>query len=275
MLAAAAMHATWNALVKAGSDRLAMMCLVNLTPATVGAVALVFLPPMDWSAAPYVAASTALHLLHYVCMIAAYRAGDLSLVYPIARGSAPILVALGAWLLAGESKTPVEVAGIAIVSLGIASLAWRRGRLRRPSLGEDRAVLLALATGLCIAGYSVADGMGGRASGQVLTFIAWLFASVGSVMLVFTLWRRRGGLRAAFAPDLWRGLGGGCVAAMAYGIVIWAMSVAPMAQVVALRETSVLIAAGIGAIVLKESFGKQRILAAAVVVAGAALLHLG
>ena len=274
MLLAAALHASWNALVKSSSDRLAMMCLVNLVPATAAIMALFFLPPMDWAAVPFLLASTALHLLNSVCMLGAYRAGDLSLVYPIARGSAPVLVALGAWLLAGESKTPLEIVGIAIVSLGIVSLAWRPGRLRWPSLRDDKAILLALATGVCIAAYSIADGLGARASGQVFTFIAWLFASVGSVMLAFTVWRRRDGLRTAFQADLRSGLVGGVVAATAYTTVIWAMSVAPMAQVVALRETSVLIAAGIGALLLKESFGTQRIAAAAVVVGGAALLHL-
>lgn len=274
VLLAAGLHASWNALVKSSSDRLAMMCLVNLMPATAAAVALFFLPPMNWAAVPFLLASTALHLLNYVCMLGAYRVGDLSLVYPIARGSAPVLVAIGAWLLADEAKAPLEIAGIVIVSLGIVSLAWRPGRLRWPRLDDDRAILLALATGLCIAAYSVADGLGARASGQVFTFIAWLFLSVGSCMLVFTLWCRWHGLQEAFRADLRNGLIGGAVAATAYSIVIWAMSIAPMAQVVALRETSVLIAAGIGALILKEGFGRQRIAAAAIVVGGAALLHL-
>lgn len=274
MLLAAAMHATWNALVKSGRDRLVTLALVNLAPAIPAALVLPFLPAMSWDAVPFLAASTALHTLYYACLIGAYRTGDLSLVYPIARGSAPVLVALGAWLLAGESKTPLEIAGIAVVSLGIISLAWRPGPLRRPTLREDEAILLALATGLCIAGYSVADGLGGRASGAVFTYIAWLFATDGIAIVAFTCWRRRGRIRESFAPHLRPGLLGGVIAAGAYSIVIWAMSVAPMAQVVALRETSVLIAAGIGALLLKEGFGRQRIAAAAVVVGGAALLHL-
>ncbi|MEX0923548.1 MAG: DMT family transporter [Rhodovibrionaceae bacterium] len=274
VLLAAALHATWNALVKSGQDRLVTLALVNLAPAIPAALALPFLPEMDWAAVPYLAASVALHTLYYACLIGAYRTGDLSQVYPIARGSAPVLVAAGAWLLAGEVKTPLEIAGIVVVSLGIVSLAWRPGPLRLPALRKDEAILFALATGLTIAGYSIADGLGGRASGAVFTYIAWLFAVDGIAIVAFTFWRRRKTLRRSFSPHLLRGFAGGAVAATAYSIVIWAMSVAPMAQVVALRETSVLIAAGIGALILKEGFGKQRIAAAAIVVGGAALLHL-
>ena len=274
MLLAAGMHATWNALVKTGNDRLVTLALVNLAPTIPAALALPFLPAMEWEAVPFLAASVALHTLYYACLIGAYRTGDLSQVYPIARGSAPVLVAVGAWLLAGEAKTPLEIAGIAIVSLGIVSLAWRPGPLRLPTLRQDEAILFALATGLTIAGYSIADGMGGRASGSVFTYIAWLFALDGLIIVAYAVWRRRKTLRQSFQPLLLRGFAGGAVAGTAYSIVIWAMSVAPMAHIVALRETSVLIAAGIGALLLKESFGKQRIAAAAVVVGGAALLHL-
>lgn len=274
MLLAAVMHATWNALVKSGQDRLVTLALVNIAPAIPAALALPFLPAMSWDAVPFLAVSVVLHTLYYGCLIGAYRKGDLSQVYPIARGAAPVLVALGAWLLAGESKSLLEITGIAIVSLGILSLAWRPGPLRWPNLRDDEAILFALATGLCIAGYSVADGMGGRASGAVFTYIAWLFATDAIAIVAFVFWRRRHNLWTAVRPQLLRGLAGGCVATLAYSIVIWAMSVAPMAQVVALRETSVLIAAGIGALVLKEGFGTQRIAAAAVVVGGAALLHL-
>lgn len=274
MLLAAVMHATWNALVKTGRDRLVMQTLVILVPSIPAMIALPFLPAMEWDAVPYLAGSTLLHFLYYTCLVGAYRVGDLSQVYPIARGSAPVLVAVGAWLLAGETKTPLEIAGILVVSLGIVSLAWRPGPLRLPSVREDEALLLAFATGLTIAGYSVADGMGGRESGFVFTYIAWLFATEGPPLLLFALWRRRGRVRESFAPNILPGIIGGAVAGTAYAIVIWAMSVAPLAHVVALRETSVLIAAGIGALLLKESFGKQRIAAAAVVVGGAALLHL-
>ena len=137
------------------------------------------------------------------------------------------------------------------------------------------AVGFAILTGCTIGLYSIVDGMGVRASGTAEGYIIWLFAIEGLPFLGFALWARRGRIRAAFAPHLAVGAGAGAISALAYGIVIWAMSVAPMAQVVALRETSVIMAAALGALFLKEPFGRRRVAAAAVVVAGAVLLRVG
>jgi drug/metabolite transporter (DMT)-like permease len=232
-----------------------------------------FLPLPAAEAWLFLAISVVVHLLYFMVLVGAYRHGDLSQVYPISRGSAPLLVTAGAWLLAGESLGAWELAGVAAVSIGIMSLASPGRRARQD--GEIKAVAYALLTGLTIAIYSLADGLGVRAAGHAFAYIAWLFVLSGPPLLAVTLWRRRGRLLEAFRPHLRHGAVGGALAALAYGIVIWAMSAAPLALIVSLRETSVLIAAGIGALVLKESFGPRRLAATAIIVAGAALINLG
>lgn len=272
VLAAAALHASWNALVKRSGDPFAVLAL------TVGLPALAILPllplvpapaPSSW---PYICGSVLAHWIYFACLLGAYRYGDLSQVYPIARGTAPLIVALGAWTLAGEALGGLEAAGVAVLSAGILSLAWRRGA--RPA-GETLGILLALATALAIAAYSLLDGIGVRRSGSALGYILWLFWLFDAPFLGFALWRRRGRWRRSFGPSLKPGLGGAVTSSLAYGIVIWAMSLGPMAHVVALRETGVVMAAAIGTFLLGEPFGRRRVLAAAVVAAGAALLQLG
>ena len=272
VLVAAALHASWNALVKAGGDRLAMMALVNASPALVAWAAIPFLGVPDVASWPFLAASIVIHLGYYGALLFAYAHGDLSQVYPIARGTAPLLVAGSAWLLEGEVLSLAEALGITIVSLGIVALAWRRDG-HAPH--DRRAIAFALLTSLAIAGYSISDGMGVRRSGNELAYIAWLFAIDGLVVIAVALHRRRGRLRAAFAPIFARGLFGGLLAGTAYSIVIWAMSLGPMAHIIALRETSVILAAMIGTLLLKEPFGGRRIAAAAVVASGAVLLNAG
>lgn len=272
VLVAAALHASWNALVKAGGDRLAMMALVNASPALVAWIAVPFVGVPDLASWPFLLASMVIHLGYYGALLYAYSHGDLSQVYPIARGTAPLLVAGAAWLLEGEVLTTAEALGVTIVSLGIMALAWRRNGHSK----SDRAAIgFALLTSLTIAGYSVADGMGVRRAGSEAAYIAWLFALDGVLIIAYAVWRRRGRLRATFMPNLAKGLFGGLLAGTAYSIVIWAMSLGPMAHIVALRETSVLLAAAIGTLVLKEPFGRHRIAAAAVVASGAVLLNAG
>ncbi|MFQ5775627.1 MAG: EamA family transporter [Kiloniellaceae bacterium] len=273
VLLAAVLHATWNALVKAGGDRLAVTTLVMLVPGLPSIAALFFLPPLGAASWPFLILSTLVHYLYFTVLIGAYRHGDLSQVYPIARGAAPALVAVEAWIFAAEPLRTSEMAGVLIVSVGIMSLSWRRrGPVRD---GEAKAIAFALLTALSIAVYLLADGMGVRRAGHPLTYICWLFALEGVPLLCFTLWRRRGQAAAVFRPHLKAGLFGGAIAGLSYGITIWAMSLGPMAHIVAIRETSVLFGAAIGALVLKEPFGRHRIAAAAVVAGGAVLLNLG
>lgn len=274
VLLAAVLHAGWNALIKAGGDHLVMTTVIMFVPILPSIAILAVQPAMAAAAWPYVMLSAVVHWGYFAVLIGAYRYGELSQVYPIARGAAPALVAFGAWVFAGEALTAIETLGALIVSAGIVSLAWRRRGGKVPT-HEPKAIGFALLTGLTIAIYLLADGMGGRRSGDALVYISWLFVLQGLPLVAFTLWRRRGRLGESFQPYLKQGIFGGAIAGLSYGIAIWAMSVAPLAHVVAVRETSVLFGAILGAVVLKETFGRHRILASAVVVAGAVLLNMG
>ena len=273
VLLAAILHASWNTLVKAGDDRLVMTTLIIAVPTLPCLAALFLLPALQAAAWPFLGFSALVHLFYFGVLIAAYRYGDLSQVYPIARGAAPVLVAVGAWIFANEALRASEMAGVAIVSAGIMGLAWRRRGI--PRAGETKAIAFALLTAICIGLYLVADGMGVRRGGHALSYICWLFVLDGIPLFLFTLWRRRGRIRSAFAPSLGRGIFGGLIATVSYAITIWALGVGPMAHVVAVRETSVLFGAALGAVVLKEPFGRSRIAAAAVIASGAVVLNLG
>ena len=272
VLLAAASHATWNAFVKSGEDKLVSLCLVIFTTSFPALFALPFLPLPAAESWPFLMVSTIVHYLYYAVLVAAYRHGDLSLAYPIARGSAPVLVAAGAWLFAGEGLAAWQWIGVVTVSVGIMSLA-NPGRGRAGD-GEAKAIVFALLTGLTIAAYSLADGLGVRLSGHEFAYIAWLFVFSGLPMPFIIRWRRGGESARLVRAHLRIGIFGGLISGLAYAIVIWSMSVAPIAMVVSLRETSVLIAAAIGSLFLKEHFGPRRIAAAAVIVAGAALMNL-
>jgi len=271
VLAAAVMHASWNALIKAGRDKVVMQCLVMFFA---GLPCLPFLPfiplpaPASW---PFLALSLSVHGVYYVTLINAYRFGALSQVYPIARGAAPLMIALGAWAFAGEAMTLPEWAGVIIASAGIMSLA-APGKLPREE--ELKAIGFALATAITIALYSLADGMGVRRAGESMSYILWLLAIDAFPVMVVGLWLRRGRVVESFRPHLKWAIVGGLLSALGYGIVIWAMGKAPLAHVSALRETSVILAAIIGTALLGEPFGRRRILAAVLVAAGNGLLHI-
>jgi len=273
VLAAAVMHATWNGLVKSGSDRLVMTAMIMLIPALPSAAVLVFLPALQPAAWPFLLLSLVTHLAYFTVLLGAYRHGDLSQVYPISRGCAPVLVGIGAWIFAREALSGIEILGVVIVSGGIMSLAWRRRGAAGP--GEWKAIGFALLTALTIAIYLLADGMGVRVAGNAFTYICWLMLLDALPLLAIALWRRRGRIRESFAPRLRLGAFGGVIATISYGITIWALGIAPMAHVVAVRETSVIFGAIIGALILKEPFGQFRVAAAAVVSGGAILLTLG
>ncbi len=268
VLLSATLHAVWNALVKVEGDKLVMQALIIFGSSLPAAIAVPFLPLPDPLAWPFLAASVAIHAVYYCTLTYAYEHGDLGQVYPIARGSSPAIVAIVAWIAIGESLTLWEGAGIALLSLGIISLA------RPHASNSKQATWWALATGVTIATYTIADGLGGRASGNVWSYIAWLFVFEAQIVVWFTIHRRRGRIRAALAPVWKKGLIGGLGAGISYAIAVWAMTLAPLAQVVALRETSVIAAAVIGTLFLGESFGRRRISAAVLVACGAALLRV-
>ncbi|RED48133.1 DMT family transporter [Aestuariispira insulae] len=270
VLAAAVLHASWNALVKSAADRVLTFATLSLGGMLAGMVAVPFLEVPDHQAWPYLIASTLVHYGYYAFLILSYRHGDLSQVYPLARGAAPLLVAAGAWIFAGEMLSPMGMMAVMVTSAGIMMLAfeggWPRGRDRTP-------VLLALVTGCWIAGYTVLDGMGVRRSGAPISYILWLYILEGLPFLVWVLlWKRR-----AFVSHLKRnwitGLGGAMASNLAYGLVIFAMSLGSMAAVSSIRETSSLLATVIAAVVLKESFTARRYLAAGLVSIGVVVLN--
>jgi drug/metabolite transporter (DMT)-like permease len=271
VLLAAVMHASWNAMVKGAGDRLLTLTFVNFWPMLPAVLAAIFWLPMPATASwPFLAGSTIVHIGYYVGLIKAYRYGDLSQVYPLARGTAPVLVALLSAVTAGELLSPLGFAGVALVSCGTASLAFERGL---PKGDHGRSVMFALFTALTIMTYTVIDGLGVRRSGTPLAYIAWLFAIDGLPLLIAArIWRR--GQTLAYLRRTWHlAMAGGFLSFAGYGIAIWAMSLGAMAQVAALRETSVIVAAAIGALFLHEPFGRRRILAAAIVAVGIVLMQ--
>lgn len=271
VLISALLHACWNAVVKTDSDRLVSMGLVMISGSLLGLAAVPFLPlpaPESWK---WLLISIGIHNFYYFFLLNAYEHGDLSHVYPIARGSGPLLVAIFSGALVGEHLTGYEFAGVFLVSVGIASLALAKGLPR----GEEwRPTLYALATGVTIAAYTVADGLGVRASGNSLSYIAWLNVLEGPWVFLFALWRRGTAITHHLRKYWWRGAAGGVVATIGYGLAIWALGQGGMAHVAALRETSVLWGSLIGTILLGEAFGYRRVLAAVMVVAGLLLMHL-
>lgn len=271
MLLAAAMHAGWNLLVKAEGDKLAALTALTVVGAVLSAAALPFVTPPDPASWIFILLSILAHIGYYACLVGAYRHGDLSLVYPIARGAAPLLVAIAAAPIAGEWLSPIQSLGVALISLGIASLAFERGS---PFGRHGRPVLYALGTALFITAYSVVDGLGVRRAGTAPGYILWLFALEALPLGLYTLAVRRAALLGYLARAWKTALAGALLSSGAYGLAIWAMSVATLAGVVSLRETSVLFGAAFGALFLRERFGWRRIGAAVAVVAGNLLLHL-
>lgn len=268
VLAAAFLHAAWNALVKASSDRLVVIASVSLVQSVAGALALLFFPAPDPGSWPAIAISTVFHYLYAISLFQVYRFGDLSQVYPLARGIAPVLVALGGAAFGAELLSAQLIMGVLIASMGIVGIAFCKGDALKQN---PRALSWALATGVIIAGYSVADGVGVRASGSPFGYMAWLFFLEFPVVL-FALHRRRGCLAAAWATSWKYALGTGVSSLLAYAFVIYAVIDAPMAAVSALRETSVVMAALMGVFILGERPWRQRVVAALVVAGGVILI---
>jgi len=270
VLLAALCHACWNAVVKIGGDRLVVLAVVNIVGSILGLLAVPFVAFPEAAAWPWLLASFAVHQVYYYLLIQQYRVGDLSHVYPLSRGLSPLLVAIGAVLLAGEALTPRAMLGIGMASLGVLSLAFDRGA---PWKGDSRPVLYAGATAVIIASYTVIDGLGVRSAGSSFAYIAWLFFLDGLPLAVFALIRRGRQLTNIVAREWRKSLFGGALSLLAYGLVIWAMGQGPMAQVSAIRETSVIFAALIGVVLLKERLGVRRLVAAILVTCGLVILN--
>lgn len=266
VLLAALLHASWNALLRAGADRLWSMTLMCVVIAIACAVLAWFVPVPARASWGCAIASGLLHVGYNVFLVRTYRAGDLGQTYPIARGTSPLLVALGGALFASERLDPISSAGVLLVSGGIISLAFQGRGVGRSSL------FYALGTGCFIGAYSVVDGIGVRQSGTPVGYTVWMCLLWGVLMPpVYACVRDwhsliRGPREMAVAA------GGGVVALLGYGIVIYAMSLGPLGPVSALRETSVVFAAILGRVFLHERLTAYRIGACLVVALGAVLI---
>lgn len=262
-LFAAILHATWNAFLRSGADRLWTVTVMSFS-STIVAIPFAFIYPLPApSAWLYVVLSAVLQVGYSVFLVAAYRYGELGQVYPIVRGTVPLLVAAGAFLLAGDRLTTYQTIGIVLVAVGIMSLSLGKGRAATSS------ILLALATGALIASYATVDAIGVRAAGHAGAYTAWVLAFYGA-LLPATYVALRGKLSVDVrSPETLKALAGGVVALIAYGVVVAAFALGPVGPITALRETSVVIAALIGWLFLGEALTSRRIAACAVVAIGA------
>lgn len=269
VLGAALLHATWNALLKSGDDRLRSIVVMTSAASLASAPALLVLPVPRAAAWPAVALSAALHLGYNLVLVRAYRYGDLGQIYPLARGSSPLLVLAGAMVVAGERPDLATLAGIATISAGIVTLARGRGATSRAGL------VTSLVTGGFIAAYTVTDGLGGRLAGNPVAYAVWLFVLDGFPMMAVYLVVRRGpARRLPLDREAAKGAVGGIVSLVAYTAVIWAASVSPMGPVSAMRETSVVFAALIGWAFLGEPLTVRRLTSGLLVALGAIVLAL-
>jgi len=272
VLGAGLLHATWNALLKssAGGDAMLDTAAVVAGSSLWGLLALPFVPLPQTAAWLFIATSSIIHFGYYVTLAQAYRSGDLSFAYPLMRGTAPLIVAVLGSIFLRELPSVPMLFGIALISLGVVSIAFVQRRKHPPS-----AAWWAFANAAIIAAYTLVDGAGARASGNAFAYVAWLIFLEGIPFVAWILVRRGRPALAYLRASARTGLVGGACSLAAYGIVLWAMTRAPIAAVAALRETSVLFAALIGSMWLKEGFGWRRLAGAASVVAGIAALKLG
>jgi len=267
VLSAALLHAVWNALVKGSDDKVIVLGLISLGHVIPGLfiVMVVPLPPIE--SVPYIIASTIIHWVYYFLLNTAYRIGDFSLIYPIARGLAPVLIALGSQIWIGEKLPVLAWTGILTVSGGIMILT--RGSFSGAI--PPSAIVAAVGVALAVTAYSLVDGVGIRISGNALSYIGWLFVNeIFVAAFIFSSQFRR--LRVVSVRTLYIGFAGGVISGLAYAMVLYAKTLAPLGIISALRETSVIFAAIIGVIWFKEGPRNQRLFAALIVVVGIGLI---
>ena len=258
-------HATWNALMKQAADRMLTMAALRFTGLVIGLCALPF---VDWPAPEswkWLGLTAAVQFSYYVLLVRSYGAGDMSVVYPLARGLAPVLTTVAAALAIGETLNTGQTAAVALISLGIMVLALGAGAKRE-------AVLLALATGVSVAAYSFFGGLGVRAAGTVLGFQACLEIVTGAGTVSYVAAVRRADLLGFARKHGGLGVLAGVISVLGFLAYLAAAQRLPLGPVTALRETSVIFGAIIGTLVLKEGFGPRRIVASALVVGGIGLL---
>ncbi|MFF3613514.1 EamA family transporter [Streptomyces sp. NPDC002580] len=273
VLLAAVTHAGWNALAHRIEDKLVGFTLIAGGGMLIGLVMVPFVGFPASGAWPYLIASALIHIAYYLLLMRSFRLGDFGQAYPIARGTAPLIVTLLAAVFAHEVPDGWAASGVALSCAGLTGVAlWglRGRRANRAAIGA------ALATGVSIAAYTVVDGLGVRASGTSLGYIAWLMVIEGLVIPAYAFHRWRGATLSTLRPFAAVGLLGAALSVAAYGLVLWAQTRAELAPIAALRESSIIVGAAIGAVFFKERFGAPRIAAAGLLVVGIGLMmHAG
>ena len=272
VLFAALCHAGWNALIKVGLDPLSTTTIISIGSAVVALVCLPFAGMPAAAAWPWLIVSAFIHMLYFAALIESYRTGDLGQVYPIARGTAPLMTAGAGVVFVGEHLSLASWSGIVVLAAGVLLLSARGGRALARI--DRRAVGFALLTSLTICTYSVVDGIGARISLNPQSYVLWLLIGNALLLVPYALWRDDRDVIPAMRRFWLRGFAGGALQALSYGIALWAMTLAPIAIVASLRETSVLFGAAIAVVVLKEPLRAARIGAALLIVAGLVLIRL-
>jgi drug/metabolite transporter (DMT)-like permease len=270
VIGAAVLHAVWNAVMKSGHDKHLSMTAIVLGHAPIALVAVFIAPLPDPASWPYLIAGVALHIGYQLFLLTSYRFGDLTQVYPIARGTSPLLVAGVSVVFLGVALSSLEILAILMIAVGVMSLSLVR---QKDGLRNSRAAALAFATGCFIAGYSLVDGLGARQAGTALGVYAWLSLTNAFVFAIIMAVAKPGLIRRIHidaVPALVIGGGGSFIA---YGLVIWAFTQAPIALVTALRETSIIFALLIGVFFLKERLDLAKVASTVITLSGAILLR--
>ena len=268
VLAAAVTHAVWNAIAHGIKDQTLAFALIGVGGIAVG-IPLVILAAMPrgdcW---PYLLGSVAIHVFYNLLLMQCYRLGEFGQVYPLARGTSPLIVTILAAIFIHEHLALPQIAGVLVVSAGLATLVLAG---RRPGRAAFAA---AVGTGLTIAAYTTVDGVGVRLSGSPVGYIGWLMVLESLCVPMFAVFRRRDVLLKQPKRNLLAGLAAGALSVLAYGLVLWAQTRGALAPIAALRETSVIFGAIIGTLIFREPFGRTRIAATVLVAAGIVLLNV-
>jgi drug/metabolite transporter (DMT)-like permease len=269
VLFAATLHASWNAIVKGGGDKRLTTVLVTTSSALIAAITLPALRPPDPASWPFILASALFQIVYFMLLARTYQVADMSQTYPLMRGAAPLLVAIVSALALGAHLAATMWVGVGIICLGILGMATGGRRDNR------KCVAFALANAVVIAAYTLIDGMGVRRSGAPAAYTLWLFVVTGVPLAAWALRTRGSTALVEYARRNWHfGLIGGAGSLASYGLALWAMTVAPIALVAALRETSILFGVIISGLLLKEHVGLARLAAACTIALGAAVLRL-
>jgi drug/metabolite transporter (DMT)-like permease len=275
VLVAAVTHATWNAIAHGIKDQVVAFGLIGAGGVAVAAPLVAIFPFPLAACWPYLLASVFIHVFYNLLLMRSYRYGEFGQVYPLARGTSPLVVTVLAAVFAAERPSLPQVVGVLVVSSGLAVLVFA-GRRGRAGSGVGRAALVAAGgTGLTIAAYTTVDGLGVRLSGSSVAYIAWLILLESLCVPAWALVRRRRVLAGQSRAVLLSGLAAGALSLLAYGLVLWAQTRGALAPIAALRETSVIFGAVIGTVVFGEPFGRRRIGATVLVVLGVLLLSAG